>query len=139
MCVLILLIWRVLFPLCPPFPPPLTLVLPLLTQGSLSPGGRNLMETSHSGPNIPKSLILCVLSGCGFLYFFSEISVIMIVLCKALFYECIRVSLGVILLLHSLSKTTHSLSKTTVFVFTQHPRLSSLRFLLTQAALIPSC
>ena len=136
MCVLILLIWRVLFPLCPPFPPPLTLVLPLLTQGSLSPGGRNLMETSHSGPNIPKSLILCVFLAVVSVFLLicwqEEISVIMTALCKALFYECSRVSLGVILLLHSLSKTT-------VFVFTQHPRLSSLRFLVTQVALIPSC
>ena len=42
--------------------------LPLLLQDSLSSERRDLMEVFYLGPNVPRSLILCVISDCGSLY-----------------------------------------------------------------------
>lgn len=137
MCVLILLIWRVFIPFMSSIPSASYTCSASSYSGLLEPwweefDGDIPFRAKYS--KVPHSLCIVWLWVSVFLLICQqeEISVIMTVLCKALFYECSRVSLGVILLLHSLSNTT-------VFVFTQHPRLSSLRFLVTQAALIPSC
>lgn len=47
----------------------LTFFLPPLSQGSLSPKGRDLMRTSW-GLSISSSLILCIMSGCWILNLF---------------------------------------------------------------------
>lgn len=39
-------------------------------QGSLGPERRDLMETFYLELSIPRSLALCILSGCGSLYLF---------------------------------------------------------------------
>lgn len=54
---------------CPPIPMTLTLFLFPLLQASLSPEGRDLIESSHLGLSISRSLTLCNLSGCGSLLF----------------------------------------------------------------------
>ena len=61
----ILLIQRAWFPSCPPSPLAFTFFLPPFLQGSLSPEGRDFMETSHLGLKILRSFIPCILSGCG--------------------------------------------------------------------------
>ena len=54
----IMLSQRALFSWCLPPPLALTLLLPPLLQGFLSPVVRDLMETSHLGLSVQKSLIL---------------------------------------------------------------------------------
>jgi hypothetical protein len=39
-------------------------------QGSLSPQGSDLIETSHLGLSVPRSFTFCVTSGCGSLHLF---------------------------------------------------------------------
>lgn len=46
----------------------LVLSLPPILQGSLTPARRELMDPSHIELSVPRSLILCVVSGCGSLY-----------------------------------------------------------------------
>ena len=53
------------FSWCPPSPLALTLFLSLLHQNSENPEGKNLMETTHSGLSVPRSLIPCIMSACG--------------------------------------------------------------------------
>lgn len=45
-----------------------------LPQGSLSPEGRDSIETSNLGLNLPSFLTLCTSYGCGFLHLFSSAS-----------------------------------------------------------------
>lgn len=54
---------RTLFSRCPLSPLVLTLFLPPHPWGSLSAEGRDLMETSHLGLGVPRSLSLCIMSG----------------------------------------------------------------------------
>ena len=56
-------------PWCPPSSLAPTLFLPPLLLGSLNPEGRDLVEKSHLGLSVPRSIIL---SGCGPLYLFSS-------------------------------------------------------------------
>ena len=63
-------IWKTLFPWYPPYPLTFTLFLASLPQNSLSPKGRELMETCHLGLSVPESLILCLTSGSGSPYLF---------------------------------------------------------------------
>ena len=70
-CVLIMLTKKALFSWCPPSPLTLTLfLLPPLAQGSLSPEGKNLMETFYLGLSVPRSLVLSIMHGCGSLILF---------------------------------------------------------------------
>lgn len=77
--------------------------------GFLNPKGRYLMQTSCSGVSVARSFILCILSGCGFLYLFpSTVAGNFSVDCWARnssIYEYRRMSLGTILLLHSFNRT----------------------------------
>lgn len=60
---------------------PLTLFLPPLPWGSLSPEGRDVMETAHLGLSVSKSLTLCTRSGCGSLCSYlllEEVSLMMV-------------------------------------------------------------
>lgn len=51
--------------------PPALTTFPLpLPQSSLSPEGRGLIEPSYLGLSVPRSLSLCTLWCCGFLYMF---------------------------------------------------------------------
>ena len=53
------LILRALFSQCPPSPLASTFFLPPLFQGSLSPGGKDLLDAFHLRLSIPKFFILC--------------------------------------------------------------------------------
>lgn len=57
-----------------PCPVSLAFFLPPLLQSTLSPKGRDLIDTSHLGLSISRSLMLCTLSGCGSLYLFPSTS-----------------------------------------------------------------
>ena len=78
-----------------------------LSQGPLSPEMGELIDTSHFELSIPRSLTVCTLSSCGFMYLFPyllrEKSSLMVN--KTLVYEYSRMLLGAILLLFSFSRT----------------------------------
>ena len=88
---------------CPLSPLSLTIFLPILLYVSLSPNGRDLMKMSHLRLTAPRFLILCSLPICCRRKLWRWLSL-------ALIYEYHRMSLGVILMLHSFSRTE-------VFVF----------------------
>ena len=69
-CVYIMLIQKTLsfILLWPPFSLALTLILPPLPQGSLSPEVRDLMKLFRLGFRVWRSLSLCTMFRCGFLY-----------------------------------------------------------------------
>lgn len=63
-------------------PSALTLFLPPLLRGPLSPERRALMETSHLGLSILKFFWLCVLSGCRFLYLSNDFYFLIVCMCE---------------------------------------------------------
>lgn len=60
-----------LIPWCLSYSAALILFLSLLRPNFLIPEGRDFMEISYLELGIPKSLLPCVLSGCGSMYLFS--------------------------------------------------------------------
>lgn len=103
---------------------PTHFLLPLL-QSFLSPEARDLMKTSHLGPNVPSSFTLCTSSSCGFCTrTFCKRKILWWWLSKSLNQGCSRILLSHFILLSSFSRTL-------AFGFTL--ALTSLRILATQA------
>ena len=103
---------------------PTHFLLPLL-QSFLSPEARDLMKTSHLGPNVPSSFTLCTSSSCGFCTrTFWKRKILWWWLSKSLNQGCSRILLSHFILLSSFSRTL-------AFGFTL--ALTSLRILATQA------
>ena len=100
---------------------PTHFLLPLL-QSFLSPEARDLMKTSHLGPNVPSSFTLCTSSSCGFCTrTFCKRKILWWWLSKSLSQGCSRILLSHFILL----------SRTLAFGFTL--ALTSLGILATQA------
>ena len=101
MCI-ILLIERPLFSLCPPSFLALTFVPPSLPLSSLSPEGRDVVETSRVGLNISRSLILSIIVWLGlsvWILICSRRKLLRCWLSKAELYKHSQIQLRVILLL----------------------------------------